>query len=200
MKRFRRNAEYVTDVHAFIPIDRNGRIRVITEAEALELRTKAKGQKSGVLKQSGLTVLRCLLFTFCAVPTGHCCPSYQAIREATGYCTSTIAGALHRLEAAGLLRISRRLIRTPQGARQTSNAYAFSEFAYGVRKPDFENSRATTNLIKNKYIPASSADDQPVQLSFWLRNAFKALGEGRELSNTRPFDDKKNSYHFIPQS
>jgi hypothetical protein len=200
MKRFRRNAEYVTDLHAFTPIDRNGRIRVIAEAEALELRTKAKGQKSGVLKQSGLTVLRCLLLTFCAIPTGHCCPSYEAIRKATGYCTSTIAGALQRLEASGLLRISRRLIRTPQGARQTSNAYAFSEFAHGVRKPDFDNSRATTNLFKNKYIQASSADGQPVQLSFWLRNALKVMGEGRELCSPPPFDDKKNSYHFIPQS
>ena len=200
MKRFRRNAEYVTDLHAFTPIDRNGRVRVIAEAEALELRTKAKGCKSGVLKQSGLTVLRCLLFTFCAVPTGRCCPSYEAIREATGYCTSTIAGALHRLEASGLLRITRRLIRTPQGARQTSNAYAFSEFAHGVRKPDFENSRATTNLFKNKDIQASCADGQPMQLSFWLRNTLKAMGEGRELYSPPPFDDKKNSYRFIPQS
>ena len=200
MKRFRRNAEYVTDAYAFTSIDRNGRVRVFAEAEALELRTKAKGQKSGVLKQSGLTVLRCLLFTFCAIPTGRCCPSYEAIREKTGYCTSTIAGALHRLEAAGILRITRRLIRTPQGARQTSNAYAFSEFAHGVRKPDFDNSRATTNLFKNKYMPASCADGQPVQLSLWLLNALKAMGEGREPCNLPPFDDKKNSYRFIPQS
>ena len=200
MKRFRRNAEYAIDSFCFTPIDQNGRIRVIVQAEELERRTKGKGCKSGILKQSGLTVLRCLLFTFCAVPTGRCCPSYEAIREKTGYCTSTIAGALHRLEAAGILRITRRLIRTPQGARQTSNAYAFSEFAHGVRKPDFENSRATTNLFKNKDMQASCADGQPVQLSFWLRNAFKAMGERREPCNLPPIDTKKNSYCFIPQS
>ena len=77
MKRFRRNAEYAIDSFCFTPIDRNGRIRVIVQAEALERRTKGKGCKSGVLKQSGLTVLRCLLFTFCAIPTGRCCPSYE---------------------------------------------------------------------------------------------------------------------------
>ena len=117
MKRFRRNAEYVPDLLAFTPIDRNGRVRVIIQAEALERRTKGKGCKSGVLKQSGLTVLRCLLFTFCAVPSGRCCPSYEAIREATGYCKSTISGALMRLETSGLLRVTRRLIRTPSRPR-----------------------------------------------------------------------------------
>ena len=150
MKRFRRNAEYVTDAYAFTPIDRNGRIRVFAEAEALELRTKAKGQKSGVLKQSGLRVLRSLLFDFCNVPTGRCCPSYQAIREKTGFCEATIAKALARLEASGLLIITRRIVRTPFGARQTTNAYAFSELGRGQRRPDFNDPRGTTNLIKDK--------------------------------------------------
>src|SRR5215471_8634992 len=72
MKHFRRNAEYAIDSLCFDPIDRNGRVRVIVQAEGLERRTKGKGCKSGVLRQSGLTVLRCLLFTFCAVPTGRC--------------------------------------------------------------------------------------------------------------------------------
>ena len=150
MKCFRRNAEYATELVCFTPIDRNQRVRIIIAAETLERRTKGKGQKSRVLKQSGLTVLRCLLFVFCAIPTGHCCPSYKAIREKTGYCEATIAGALQRLETSGLLRITRRLVRTPLGARQTTNAYAFRELANGERTPDFENSKATTNLIKNK--------------------------------------------------
>jgi hypothetical protein len=44
MKRFRRNAEYATDSRAYQSIDRNQRIRIITLAEALERRTKAKGR------------------------------------------------------------------------------------------------------------------------------------------------------------
>ena len=112
MKRFRRNAEYASDSLCFKPIDRNERVRVIVAAEALERRTKGKGCKSGVLGQSGLRVLRSLLFDFCAIPTGRCCPSYEAIRQMTGFCYSTISGALSRLEESGLVRIVRRILRT----------------------------------------------------------------------------------------
>ena len=106
MKRFRRNAEYATDSRAFRPIDRNQRVRVIVAAEALERRTKGKGCKSGVLGQSGLRVLRSLLFDFCAIPTGRCCPSYEAIREMTGFCYATISGALSRLEETAWCALS----------------------------------------------------------------------------------------------
>jgi hypothetical protein len=34
------------------------------------------------------------MFDFCAIPTGRCCPSYEAIREMTGLCFSTISAAL----------------------------------------------------------------------------------------------------------
>ncbi|MBV9481126.1 MAG: hypothetical protein JO249_10280 [Acidobacteria bacterium] len=157
-------------------------------AEALELRTKGKGCKSGVLKQSGLRVLHCLLFVFCAVPGGRCCPSYEAIREATGYCKSTISGALTRLETSGFLRITRRLIRTPFGARQTSNAYAFSEFGQGERTPEYTHSTATTNLLKNKSMQPSASVVGPVQLSFSLQRVLKIMrqsrGEGRTLQPT----------------
>jgi hypothetical protein len=184
MKRFRQNAVYAIDSICFTPIDRNHRTLIMRAAEALELRTKGKGCKSGVLKQSGLTVLRCLLFTFCAIPSGICCPSYEAIREETGYCTSTIAGALQRLEACGLLRITRRIIRTPKGARQTSNAYAFSEFAKGERKPDFDNRRGTTNLLKNKGMQPNLPGLQPVQLNHGLRASLFRLGKSMGFSDT----------------
>jgi hypothetical protein len=175
MKRFRRNAEYATDSRAFRPIDRNQRIRIITIAEALELRTKAKGQKSGVLGLSGLQLLRCLLFRFCAIPTGRCCPSYRTIREATGFCYSTISGALRRLETSRILQVTRRLIRTPHGARQITNAYAFSETASGARKPDYENSRETTNLFKNIRRQPTLPGLKPVPLPFHLQSVRRAL-------------------------
>jgi len=177
MKRFRRNAEYASDSLAFRPIDRNMRVRVICAAETLERRTKGKGCKSGVLGQSGLRVLRCLLFDFCAVPTGRCCPSYAAIREKTGFCYSTIAKALKRLETAGLVRIIRRIIRTRLGARQTSNAYAFSEDTFGWKKPDYENLRETTNLIKNKGMQGALPGLAPVSNKQGLWDALRALGQ-----------------------
>jgi len=185
MKRFRRNAEYASDALAFSPINRNERIKVMIGAEALERRTKGKGCKSGVLKQSGLTVLRYLLFTFCAVPSGRCCPSYDAIRKATGYCVATIAGALKRLEASGYLRITRRIVRTSQGARQTTNAYAFREFGQGERKPDYTNSKATTNLIKNKGMQPGTPISGPVQLSFSMQQVLKIIRQRRGGGHTQ---------------
>jgi hypothetical protein len=184
MKRFRRNAEYATDSRAFRPIDRNQRVRVIVAAEALERRTKGKGCKSGVLGQSGLRVLRSLLFDFCAVPTGRCCPSYEAIREMTGLCYATISGALRRLEESGLVRIVRRILRTPLGARQTSNAYAFSEHAFGWRKPDYENSKETANLLKNKGIQEGIPGLLPVPLNQTLLFALRSLGRSMGLPET----------------
>jgi Helix-turn-helix domain len=177
VKPFRRGAEYAPDSLCFTKIDRNQRIRVMAAADALEVRTKGKGCKSGVLKQSGLRVLRCLLFDFCAVPSGRCCPSYKAIKERTGYCEATISTALKRLEASGLLRIVRRIIRTSLGARQTSNAYSFSELGRGERKPDFTHSRGTTNLLKYKGMQPSLPGLAPVPLDFRLRNSLWRLGK-----------------------
>jgi hypothetical protein len=182
MKRFRRNAEYATDSRAFRSIDRNQRVRVIVAAEALERRTKGKGCKSGVLGQSGLRVLRSLLFDFCAIPTGRCCPSYEAIRQMTGFCYSTISGALSRLEESGLVRIIRRILRTPLGSRQTSNAYAFSEYIKGERKPDYDNSRETANLLKRKGNQQELPGLLPAPLNLSLRMALRSLGRSMGVS------------------
>jgi DNA-binding transcriptional MocR family regulator len=135
-------------------------------------------------------VLRCLLFRFCAIPTGRCCPSYRAIREATGFCFSTISGALKRLETSGLVRIARRLIRTPHGARQITNAYAFRETALGARKPDYENSREITNLFKNIRRQPILPGLQPVPLPFNLRSIQKPLDH---LKSTAPIQPRNRS-------
>jgi hypothetical protein len=159
-------------------------VRVVIAAEALERRTKGKGRKSGVLRQSGLRVLRSLLFDFCAVPTGRCCPSYEAIKERTGFCFATISGALTRLEQSGLVRIIRRLIRTRLGARQSSNAYSFSEFAQGLPKPDYGNSRETANLKKNNGIQNPIPGLLPVPLNYGLQLALRSLGRSMGLTDT----------------
>jgi hypothetical protein len=118
-----------------------------------------------------------LLLDFCNIPTGQCCPSYHAIREKTGFCTATIAGALQYLEVSGLLRITRRLIRTAAGARQTTNAYSFSELGRGERKPDFNNPKETTNLFKNKSSQPTIPGLMPVPLNFKLQNSLWRLGK-----------------------
>jgi hypothetical protein len=92
------------------PLDRNTKARILFVCEALERKTKAPGRRNGVLSAIGLVVLRCLIFKFQG-RNGLLCPSYNAIQVATGLCRQSVAAALARLETAGVLAITRRLVR-----------------------------------------------------------------------------------------
>jgi hypothetical protein len=87
------------------------RIAIERAAEHLELNTKKTGQRDGAVSQSGLRLLRALLYKFANYDTGHCFPSYAAIRQQTGLCKETINNAIHRLETCGFLDVARRLVR-----------------------------------------------------------------------------------------
>ena len=102
-------------------IDRNQRARFMFHAEALDRRTRQKGQHGGVLKRTGLAVLKALLFQFANVVTGRCDPSYDTLARAAGVARSTVAVALKRLEEAGLIE----RIRRHCGRVRYSNAYVF---------------------------------------------------------------------------
>jgi len=79
------------------PLDRNDRARVMVCAEGLERRTKKKHKRDGVLGQSGLGVLRCLLTYFQSKKTGQLDPAYDDIQRITVYCRQTIRNALRNL-------------------------------------------------------------------------------------------------------
>jgi DNA-binding transcriptional ArsR family regulator len=132
-------------------LDRNARARLMVHAEALDRRTRLPGQHGGVLKRTGLAVLKALLFGFANVATGRCDPSFDTLARAAGVARSTVAVALGRLEAAGLLERVRRQI----GRVRYSNAYRFpaAETLPGPRvspKSDFR-AQTTTNLKTNSY-------------------------------------------------
>jgi hypothetical protein len=93
------------------PISTKSRALVMDRAEALERRTKAPGQRDGVLGQSALMILRALVCHFLDTKSGRCDPSYKQIQKQTGFCVQTIAVALKRLERAGILDITRRIAR-----------------------------------------------------------------------------------------
>ena len=122
-------------------IDRNARARAMFHAEALDRRTRLARQHGGVLKRTGLAVLKALLFQFANVATGRCDPSYDAIALVAGVGRSTVAKALGRLEAAGLITRRGRRLRGPWGSRRISNAYAFP----ALPGPESGNRAATTN-------------------------------------------------------
>jgi hypothetical protein len=143
-RAYRRDARFVLDLAAVsTPLDRNQRARLIYQAEQVELRTKVKGRKSGVLGQTGLAVLRALVFGFANRSSGLCCPSLQSIRAKTGFCKQTVVRAIRALEAVGLLRVVRRLVRRPVvrngvamvTAVQATNVYSFRLGAKVVIRP-----------------------------------------------------------------
>lgn len=111
----------------FQPLDRNDRARLLAYAEALDRRTRLPGQHGGIIKRTGLSVLRALVLRFQNARSGRCDPSLDALADAAGCSRSTVVEALRRLLTAGLVAWSRRMIRVRErGAvmlRQISNAY-----------------------------------------------------------------------------
>lgn len=142
MPRYRRGAGFVMNPLACCsPLDRNQRAKILFLAERLERGTKVAGRRNGLLGYVGLAVLRALVLQFQNGRSGLCCPSYDALQQATGLCRQSIASGLARLEACGILTVTRRLVRrvidiagTPRlTAVQSSNLYAFDEPAPTAR-------------------------------------------------------------------
>ncbi len=135
-KRYRRGASFIRDVRPHsTPLDRNQRARILFLAQKLDRSTKLKGGRNGVLGYIGLEVLRALLLVFHNQKTGACFPSYDRIQEVTRLSRQSIARGLARLEAAGIIKVTRRRQRaiasvgglTRQICVQASNVYAFAE-------------------------------------------------------------------------
>lgn len=101
-------------------LDRNLRARLIFTAERYNRATRRPGA-GGALGLAALSIYRCLLFRWGDRPA----PTYRALRTATGHCVQTIAVAIRRLEAAGLVFVTRGTVRTPLGPRKVANRYAF---------------------------------------------------------------------------
>ena len=143
---FRRGARFIADPRQHCrPLDRNERARSLFMAEALERRTKPAGGRNGVLGYVGLAVLKALVCGFLRRSDGMCCPSYLCLMAATGLCKQSIANALKRLEAAGILKITRRLVRVlvdgVMVCRQGSNLYSVFEPAKDMRVEDLPVSK-----------------------------------------------------------
>lgn len=91
------------------------------------------GRKQGILKQSGMTVVKSLMLNFANGKTGACYPSYEAIAARTGLGRSTVADAVALLADLGFLDVTNRVKRVPITGRggvvigsrpvQTSNSY-----------------------------------------------------------------------------
>jgi Helix-turn-helix domain len=119
-------------------LDRNAKVRIMHWARCLSRRTE-KGKAYGVITAKALAVLEALLWAFHNGKSGLCFPSYEKIAEAAGCARSSISGALHALEACGVLSWVHRLKRVRErcsdlfgeGFRivpaRTSNGYWFND-------------------------------------------------------------------------
>ena len=117
-------------------LDRNLVARILFLAEALERRTRGRGQHGGLLKAKGLDVLRTLLRSFYSYRTGECFPSHEAIARAAGCCVETVRRKLRVLERLGIIETIRRKVVASfvnraarirfDYAMQTSNSYVFN--------------------------------------------------------------------------
>ena len=169
-------------------LDRNARARLMVHAEALDRRTHQPGQHGGCLKRTGLAVLRALLFSFANVVTARCDPSFDTLARAAAVARSTVAVALGRLEAAGLLERVRRQV----GMRRFSNAYRFpaAEIALNSNKSgksEFRLETTTTkkpNLLSASAVPAATTELLPMavvlaRVRAELRADYEAIVRGR---------------------
>jgi hypothetical protein len=138
MRKFRRGASFRTRAQSVTKLDRNDKARIIYLAEKTEIRTKAKGRKTGSIGQGGLQVLRCLLHQFHNTSTGQCDPGYTAIQARTGMCRAAVAEAIKRLEATGIICVMRRLVRNGWRVVQATNAYLFPA-STPVHPPSLDN-------------------------------------------------------------
>ncbi len=144
------------------PMDRNMKARIMVYADAWSARHKLPGQHKGPITRAFREVLKTLLWGFHNARTGHCFPSYEAIRAKADCAMSTVHLAIKVLETAGILSWVNRLaiireecvdatgtiVWHPRVIR-TSNAYVFHDPVENPGKPP--NSFESGNRAGSSY-------------------------------------------------
>jgi hypothetical protein len=122
-----------------MPLDRNGKVRVITFTRALMRRTEP-GKHYGQITAKAFAVAEALLWGFHNARSGLCFPSYETIADKAGCARSTVAEAIKALEDAGVLTWVNRITRIKELVQdlfghwvsrwrtiRISNAYSFKD-------------------------------------------------------------------------
>jgi hypothetical protein len=121
-------AESTTAPIRFVAIPRKAAVRLWHRARDFDRGSHQPGHHGGALGHTGLAVLHALIFDFLNHRTGRLDPSYAAIAAKAGVCVRTVASALQRLKALGILNWVRRCAERWADGRfvleQDTNAYA----------------------------------------------------------------------------
>jgi hypothetical protein len=111
----------------FAAMPKKAAIRLWHRARDFDRGTHEPGRHGGALGHTALAVLHALVFDFLNHRTGRLDPSYAAIAAKAGVCVRTVATALQRLKALGILAWVRRCAESWQDGRfvleQETNAY-----------------------------------------------------------------------------
>jgi hypothetical protein len=113
----------------FAPMAKKAAVGLWHRARDFDRGTHQPGHHGGAVGHTGLAVLHALIFDFLNHRTGRLDPSYAAIAQKAGVCVRTVASALKRLKALGILNWVRRCAerRAADGRfvlEQETNAYA----------------------------------------------------------------------------
>ena len=113
----------------FVAMPKKAAIKLWHRARDFDRGTHQPGQHGGAIGHAAMQVLHCLVFDFLNFRTGRLDPSYAAIAQKAGVCVRTVASALTRLKALGILNWVRRCAerRDADGRfvlEQETNAYA----------------------------------------------------------------------------
>ncbi len=113
----------------FQPLSKKAAVRLWHRARDFDRQTRRPGRHGGAVGHAALQVLHALIFDFLNYASGRLDPSYAAIARAANVSERTVASALKRLRAVGILDWSRRCswAREEGGRfvlRQETNAYA----------------------------------------------------------------------------
>jgi hypothetical protein len=112
----------------FQPMPKKAAVRLWHRARGFDRVTHEPGRHGGALGHTALAVLHALIFDFLNHRTGRLDPSYAAIAAKAGVCVRTVAAALQRLKARGILNWVRRCAESWRDGRfvleQETNAYA----------------------------------------------------------------------------
>jgi hypothetical protein len=112
----------------FQPMPKRIAVRLWHRARDFDRRTHEKGKHGGAVGHSALQVLHTLIFDFLNFMSGQLDPSQAAIARKANVCERTVATALQRLRALGILNWVRRCAESWKDGRfvleQETNAYA----------------------------------------------------------------------------
>jgi hypothetical protein len=112
----------------FQPIPKKAATKLWHRARDFDRQTRRKDHHGGAVGHSALQVLHTLIFDFLNYRSGRLDPSYAAIARKANVCERTVATAIQRLKALGILNWVRRCAESWRDGRfmleQETNAYA----------------------------------------------------------------------------